>query len=450
VYGEDIDVTLYENGVRHTLNPTPEPRSSNGGGEENGSEEAPGIVAEHQDLWNHFSNGCSLRMLCPQKFDDNIWKLLSGLEDEFNCMVGCNVYLTPAGSQGFAPHYDDIEAFVLQLEGKKHWRIYSPREDEILPRYSSANFSQDEIGKPLIEVTLEPGDLLYFPRGFIHQAVTVGDKASLHLTVSTAQLNSYADLLETCVPQAVASVVEKTIAIRKSLPPDYLEYLGVAASDNDDDHRRKMFKATLRTMLMQVVEECVDMVDATADQVAKKFILQRLPPPIPEEDEAKMDPDTPIRPDSMLRVVRKGVARVMVEEGKVVVYHCMDNARVLYGAEFAPLEFELDDGPAIEMLLNAYPDPVRVNDLPHPPNEDIEDKIGIAESLFKERLLVLVGNSTDNPNLLAKNGGKPAKRSRLSSHGVDSDHDDEDDDDDDYEDDQQDEAEEEEDDDAPW
>ena len=36
-------------------------------------------------------------------------------------------YLTPPGSQGFAPHYDDIEAFVIQLEGKKHWRLYNPR-----------------------------------------------------------------------------------------------------------------------------------------------------------------------------------------------------------------------------------------------------------------------------------------------------------------------------------
>ena len=36
-------------------------------------------------------------------------------------------YLTPAGTQGFAPHYDDIEAFLLQLEGSKHWKIYQPR-----------------------------------------------------------------------------------------------------------------------------------------------------------------------------------------------------------------------------------------------------------------------------------------------------------------------------------
>lgn len=47
-------------------------------------------------------------------------------------------YLTPPGTQGFAPHYDDIEAFVLQLEGKKQWSLYNPRSDnETLPRFSS-------------------------------------------------------------------------------------------------------------------------------------------------------------------------------------------------------------------------------------------------------------------------------------------------------------------------
>ena len=36
----------------------------------------------------------------------------SKLQEYFHCMVGTNAYLTPKNSQGFAPHYDDIEAFV--------------------------------------------------------------------------------------------------------------------------------------------------------------------------------------------------------------------------------------------------------------------------------------------------------------------------------------------------
>ena len=33
----------------------------------------------------------------------------------------------------------------------------------------AGNFSQAEIGEPILDVTLEAGDLLYFPRGTIHQ-----------------------------------------------------------------------------------------------------------------------------------------------------------------------------------------------------------------------------------------------------------------------------------------
>lgn len=30
--------------------------------------------------------------------------------------------------QGLAPHHDDIEAFVVQLEGTKQWLLYKPKE----------------------------------------------------------------------------------------------------------------------------------------------------------------------------------------------------------------------------------------------------------------------------------------------------------------------------------
>ena len=46
-----------------------------------------------------------------------------------------------------------------------------------------------------------------------------------------------------------------------------------------------------------------------------------------------------------------------------------------------------NDAPAIEALLRAYARPVRVRDLPHPPHEELEDKLGVAEALFREGFL---------------------------------------------------------------
>ena len=64
--------------------------------------------------------------------------------------------------KGFAPHYDDVDAFILQLEGRKHWRLYEPRTaQEKLPRFSSKNFTQEEVGSdPCLETILEAGDML--------------------------------------------------------------------------------------------------------------------------------------------------------------------------------------------------------------------------------------------------------------------------------------------------
>lgn len=59
-----------------------------------------------------------------------------------------------------------------------------------------ANFDEAEIGEPILEVVLEAGDLLYFPRGFIHQGECLPDAHSLHITISSFQKNSWGDLLQ--------------------------------------------------------------------------------------------------------------------------------------------------------------------------------------------------------------------------------------------------------------
>ncbi|KAK9409765.1 bifunctional lysine-specific demethylase and histidyl-hydroxylase NO66 [Crotalus adamanteus] len=217
-FGVNLDVTSYEDGKRETHNPV--------------GRAVPAVV------WDFYRNGCSLRMLNPQAFSVTLWHVLSILQEQFSSMVGANTYLTPAGTQGFAPHYDDIEAFVIQLEGKKHWRVYAPRlQDEILPQFSSSNFSQMEIGEPILETVLEAGDLLYFPRGFIHQGNCLPEAHSLHITVSSYQRNSWGDLLEKLLPVTLKMAIEEDIEYRQGLPVDYLEYMGVINTDADDPRR---------------------------------------------------------------------------------------------------------------------------------------------------------------------------------------------------------------------
>lgn len=81
---------------------------------------------------------------------------------------------------------------------------------------------------------------------------------------------------------------------------------------------------------------------------------------------------------------------MVLEDGEAVVYHTMENARSHHGAAMANVGFPLDDAPAIERLLLAYPDYVEVRDLPHPPTDDLDLKVQIATALFREGFLVIV------------------------------------------------------------
>ena len=60
----------------------------------------------------------------------------------------------------------------------------------------SGNFKQNEIGDMIFSTVLEPGDILYFPRGYIHQAEALPDVHSMHITFSTYQKHTWGDVME--------------------------------------------------------------------------------------------------------------------------------------------------------------------------------------------------------------------------------------------------------------
>jgi ribosomal protein L16 Arg81 hydroxylase len=135
--------------------------------------------------------------------------LRAGLCDDLGHAINMNLYLTPAGAQGFEAHMDGHEVFVLQLDGPKRWEVYKPSYR--LPLES--RLVDGALGKAVLLPELEPGDLLYIPRGFVHRAHTT-DASSLHLTIGVQSWH-WVDVLH----RAVDALAEQDSLLRGTVPP---------------------------------------------------------------------------------------------------------------------------------------------------------------------------------------------------------------------------------------
>ena len=91
------------------------------------------------------------------------------------------------------------------------------------------DISNTEIYEFIMECVLNPGDLLYFPRGIIHFAECVGggdDDYSLHLTISTNQNNCYGTLFKMMMNKLMDDMIESDIEFRKNLPVNIIRDIG--------------------------------------------------------------------------------------------------------------------------------------------------------------------------------------------------------------------------------
>ncbi|HSK25423.1 MAG TPA: cupin domain-containing protein [Jiangellales bacterium] len=129
--------------------------------------------------------------------------------------VQVNAYITPPQSQGFSPHYDVHDVFVLQVAGEKHWTIHEPvletplRDQPWTDHREAVRRRAEEA--PVIDTVLRPGDALYLPRGYLHSATALGG-VSAHLTVGVHAVTRYA------VAEALLVAASDDPALRGSLP----------------------------------------------------------------------------------------------------------------------------------------------------------------------------------------------------------------------------------------
>lgn len=78
-------------------------------------------------------------------------------------------YSTPKG--GVGPHIDQYDVFITQGMGKRHWRVGAKLP--LLEFAAHDALKHCESFDAIIDVVLEPGDILYIPVGFPHEGYAV-------------------------------------------------------------------------------------------------------------------------------------------------------------------------------------------------------------------------------------------------------------------------------------
>ncbi|XP_015758221.1 PREDICTED: bifunctional lysine-specific demethylase and histidyl-hydroxylase NO66-like [Acropora digitifera] len=360
-FSVNLDVTSYKNGVRETHNPR-------------GRALAPVV-------WDFYENGCSVRLLNPQTFSHSIWRLTSLLIILFS---------------------------------------FCRSDMETLPRYSSTNFSEDEIGEPILDTELVAGDVLYFPRGTIHQADTSSDSHSLHITLSTYQKNAWIDFMEKLLPGALQVAFEEDLEFREGLPLNFLNYMGVANAEVNNKGRTEFLKK-VEKLMMKLVSHAP--VDAAADQLSVGILHDCLPPVLTEEETKKsifgsdsswkdgsISNKITIDGETEVRLIRRGVARLVVEGECVNVYHTLENSRVYHENELDRVEFGLEAGPMVEIILASFPEYIKVSDLPH---DDINYKVRF---LFVFLLVCIVVFGVSHGQFTETTYKKETNKNKMENH----------------------------------
>lgn len=218
---------------------------------------SPGFV-DPVRVAHHFAQGATVILPQLNRSLPRLAAYCRMLETVFSCDVQTNIYLTPDNAQGFRTHYDSHDVIVLQVHGSKTWRIYeSPLELPLRAQaFEPENFTP---GAVIDSFVLNAGDMLYVPRGVVHDAVATNE-VSLHITTGLLA-SSWVDVLV----EALIEYAHEDRALRASIPPGFA----------NDGHDQSAVLETFHALMRRAAEGCNPA--RTLDGFASDFRHRRLP-----------------------------------------------------------------------------------------------------------------------------------------------------------------------------
>jgi ribosomal protein L16 Arg81 hydroxylase len=304
-------------------------------------------------VYQLFAEGSTVTLAYMDNMIPSLAKLCRGLESVFCHPFQANLYLTPPGSQGAKVHYDTHDVFVLQIAGSKRWFTYgAPLE---LP-LKNQHFDPDVhgVGEPELQFELSAGDVVYIPRGHLHEARATST-VSLHITLGVLAY-TWTDFLLECVADACLS----DAVFRKALPP------GFARDATSERETREIFGGMLRHLSDRVSPQ------RTLDRFVDEFLASS--PPLLRGQMTQLAALEHIGMDTLLRARPHLIARLQVEPRSVAVRY--------FGRK---ITFPLHVAPALQFALSQ--ERFALRDLPGDLNDS--GKLTLARRLIREGLLII-------------------------------------------------------------
>jgi ribosomal protein L16 Arg81 hydroxylase len=164
---------------------------------------------KYAEINKQMNDGATLILTRTEQLDREVMDLSFAFQRFFQDRVRVTTFAAWKTTHGFDTHWDDHEAFVVQIAGRKKWILYGPGKQYPLGDDGRAHKNPPQ--EPVWEGVLETGDLLYMPRGWWHKAMP-DEEPTLHITVGV--YNSHGlDLMNYLTTQ-----LREKISFRQDLP----------------------------------------------------------------------------------------------------------------------------------------------------------------------------------------------------------------------------------------
>ena len=155
------------------------------------------------------AEGATLILNDAQELSPRLRDVMHAFQEVLHTDTYANLYAAWHVQKAFDLHWDPQDSIILQLSGKKRWKVYKPTR--LHPLEDDLEKPAPPTADPVWEGVLKQGDALYIPRGWWH-VVHPLNEPSLHLTVSLTPPKGI-DLLGWAV-----SKLRRETAVRADLP----------------------------------------------------------------------------------------------------------------------------------------------------------------------------------------------------------------------------------------